>query len=167
MKCKTQIYTLIDKHVTSYKPKLVGLQSWASLVAQMVKNLPAMQETWVWSLDWEDPMEEGLATHSSILAWRIPWTEEPGGLQSVGWQRAGHNWVTNTHTHTHTHTQILTVQYRGGLLKHKMLTHKHTWICLKWFFHGWSEDRCWVAKGRLCWSTLISYHYLNCFPFCC
>ena len=100
MKCKTQNYTLIDKRVTSYKPKLVGLKSWASLVAQMVKNLPAMQETWVWSLDWEDPMEEGLATHSSILAWRIPWTEEPGGLQSVGWQRARHNWVTNTHTHT-------------------------------------------------------------------
>ena len=53
---------------------------WASLVAQMVKNLPAMQETWVGSLGQEDPLEKGLATHSSILAWRIPWTEEPGGL---------------------------------------------------------------------------------------
>ena len=49
-------------------------------MAQMVKNLPAMQETWVLSLGWEDPLEEGMATHSSILAWRIPWTEEPGGL---------------------------------------------------------------------------------------
>ena len=48
--------------------------SWASLVAQLVKNLPAMQETWVRSLGWEDPLEEGKATHSSILAWRIPWT---------------------------------------------------------------------------------------------
>ena len=48
--------------------------SWASLVAQLVKNLPAMQETWVWPLGWEDPLEEGKATHSSILAWRIPWT---------------------------------------------------------------------------------------------
>ena len=56
----------------------------ASLVAQMVKNLPAMQETWIWSLGWEDPLEKGMATHSSILAWRIPWTEEAGRLQSMG-----------------------------------------------------------------------------------
>ena len=52
--------------------------SWSSLVAQIVKNLPPMQETWVQSLDWEDPLEKGMATHSSILAWRIPWTEQPG-----------------------------------------------------------------------------------------
>ena len=58
--------------------------SWVSLVAQMVKNPPAMQETWVRTLGWEDPLEEGMATHSSILAWRIPRTEEPGGLQSMG-----------------------------------------------------------------------------------
>ena len=58
-------------------------------VAQMVKNLPAIQETWVQSLDWEDPLEEGMATHSSILAWGIPWTEEPGGLQSLGLKRVG------------------------------------------------------------------------------
>ena len=62
----------------------------ASLVAQMVKNLPAMQETQVQSLGWENPLEKGMATHSSILAWRIPWTEEPGGLQSMGSQRVGH-----------------------------------------------------------------------------
>ena len=53
-------------------------------VAQTVKNLPAMQEAWVQFLGWEDPLEKGMATHSSILAWRIPWTEEPGGLQSLG-----------------------------------------------------------------------------------
>ena len=58
----------------------------------MVKNLPAMQETWVRSLDWKVPLEKGMATHSSNLVWRIPWTEEPNGPQS--------------HTHTHTHTQI-------------------------------------------------------------
>ena len=52
--------------------------SWASLVAQSAKNLPAMRETWVQSLSWEDPLEKGTATHSSILTWRIPWTEEPG-----------------------------------------------------------------------------------------
>ena len=63
----------------------------ASLVAEMVKNLSAVQETWVQSLGWEDPLEKEMATHSSILAWRIPWTEEPGGLQSMGSQRVGHN----------------------------------------------------------------------------
>ena len=60
-------------------------------MAQPVKNLPAMQETWVRSLGWEDPLQKGMATHSSILAWRIPWTEEPGGLQSVVLQRVGYN----------------------------------------------------------------------------
>ena len=58
--------------------------SWASLVAQMIKNLPTMWETWVQSLGWENPLQKGTATHSSILAWRIPWTEETGRLQSVG-----------------------------------------------------------------------------------
>ena len=57
-----------------------------------VKNLPAVQETWVRSLSREDPLEEGMATHSSMLAWRIPWTEEPGRLQSMGLQRVGHDW---------------------------------------------------------------------------
>ena len=63
----------------------------AFLVAQMIKNLPAMQETWVQSLGCKDSLEKGMATHSSILAWEIPWTEEPGGLQSMGWERVGHN----------------------------------------------------------------------------
>ena len=62
-----------------------------SLVTQTVKNLPTMQETQVPSLGWEDPLEKGMATHSSIFAWKIPWTEEPGGLQSIGSQRVGHN----------------------------------------------------------------------------
>ena len=61
---------------------------YASLVAQMVKNPPVKRETWIGSLGWEDPLEEGVATHSSILAWRIPWTEEPGGIQSVGSQES-------------------------------------------------------------------------------
>ena len=62
----------------------------ASLVAQTIKHLPAMRETWVRSLGRKDPLEKEMATHSSILAWRIPWTEEPGGLQSMGSQRVGH-----------------------------------------------------------------------------
>ena len=68
----------------------------ASLVAQMIKNLPVMQETQVWSLGHEDFLEKRMAIHSSILAWRSPWTEEPGGLQSMGPQRVGHDWAVNT-----------------------------------------------------------------------
>ena len=61
------------------------------LVTQMVKNLPSSRETQVWSLGWEEPLENGMAIHSSILAWKIPWTEEPGGLEFMGSQRVGHN----------------------------------------------------------------------------
>ena len=60
-------------------------------MAQVVKNLPAKWETWVLSLDWEDPLQKGMATHSSILAWNIPWTEELGELQFMGSQRLGHD----------------------------------------------------------------------------
>ena len=63
----------------------------ASLVAQLVKNLPAVQETWIRFLGWEDPLEKEMVTHSSILAWKISWTQEPGGLQSMGLQRVGHD----------------------------------------------------------------------------
>ena len=73
----------------------------ASMVAQTVKNLPAMQETWVWSLGQEYALEKAMAIHSSILAWKVPSTGEPGGLQSGGSQRVGHDWVTNTHTSWH------------------------------------------------------------------
>ena len=68
----------------------------ASPVAQIVKKLFAMKKTQDWSLGCEDPLEEEMATHSSILAWRPPWTEEPGGLKSMGSQRVGHDWATNT-----------------------------------------------------------------------
>ena len=62
----------------------------------MVKNLPAMQKIWVQSLGQEESLDKEMATHASILAWRIPWTEEPGELQSMGSQRVRHNWATNT-----------------------------------------------------------------------
>ena len=65
--------------------------SWASLVAQTVKNPPAMQETWVQSLGWKDPLEKGMATHCTILAWRIPWTEEAGRLWCIGSQKVGYD----------------------------------------------------------------------------
>ena len=76
----------------SLKDLLSGpLLKGASLVAQMVKNLPAMQEIWVQLLGREDPLEKGMATHCSILVWRIPWTEEPDGLQPMGSPRVGHD----------------------------------------------------------------------------
>ena len=74
---------------------------WASLVAYMVKNLPAMQETWIQSLGCEDLLEKGMATHSSTVTWRIPWTEELGGLQSMELWRVGHDLVANTHRAIH------------------------------------------------------------------
>ena len=101
-----RVFTLL----CSFQPKLqqifffniwkcfpIPFLSWPGL-AQMVKYLPAKQETRVQCLGQEDPLEEGMVTHSSILAWRIPWTEEPGGLQSMGSQRVRHGWATNTVT---------------------------------------------------------------------
>ena len=76
-------------------PHIAGLR--ASLVAERLKHLPPMRETQVRSLGWEDPLEKEMATHSSILAWRIPWTEEPGRLQSTGLQRVRHDWATSLH----------------------------------------------------------------------
>ena len=77
---------------------LIWLQilMWASFIGQSVKNLPAVQQTWVQLLGWEDPLEKEMETHSSILAWKIPRTEKPDGLQSMGFQRVGRDWVTNT-----------------------------------------------------------------------
>ena len=75
--------------------KAPACQRRTSLVAQRVKHLPSMQETWVQSLGGEDPLEKERATHSSVLAWKTPWTEKPGGLQSMESQRVGHDWVTS------------------------------------------------------------------------
>ena len=82
----------LPRTLSTYLPISLGV----SLGAQMVKNLLAMQETWVQSLGQEDPLEKGMATHPSISAWRIPWTEEPGQLQSMGSQRVRHNRLTDT-----------------------------------------------------------------------
>ena len=91
----------------------------------MVKNLPVMQETQVLSLGQEDPLEKKMATHSSILAWRIPWTEEPDGLQSMGSQRVGPDWATNTHTHTHTAALQCCVSFRCTM---KWISNMHTYM---------------------------------------
>ena len=81
-----------------------------TMVAQTVKNLPAMKETWVWSLGWEGPLEKGMTIHSSIIAWRILWTEDPSGLQFMGLQRVRLDWVTKAITFSPTETQI-TLKY--------------------------------------------------------
>ena len=73
------------------------------LVTQTVKNLLAMQETQIWSLGWDDPLEKAMATHSSTLAWKIPWAEEPGRLQSMGSLGVRHNWTTSLSLFTFTH----------------------------------------------------------------
>ena len=78
-------------------------------------NLPAMQETQVRSLGQEDPLEKEMSTHSNILAWRIAWTEEPGGVQSTGLQRVGHDWVTNTRSHTYTYILFIHLSVDGHL----------------------------------------------------
>ena len=82
-------------YIHCHFPSTLCLNIRASPVAQMVKHLPATWETQVQSLGQEDPLKKEMATHSSILAWKIPWTEEPGMLQSMGSQRVGHNWVTS------------------------------------------------------------------------
>ena len=85
--------------------------SWASLVAQLVKNQPAMWETWVWSLSWKDPLEKGKATHFSILAWRIPRTEEAGGYSPGGRKKVKHIWAC---------TQVLTPLVAGSRSRVKL-----------------------------------------------
>ena len=89
-------YLLVEHYRWQYWQLQISVYwPWASLVAQTVKNLPAMRETHVRSLSGGDRLEKEMGTHSSILAWRSPWTEEPGDLQSMGSQRVGHHWVSN------------------------------------------------------------------------
>ena len=90
-----------------------------SLVAQMEKNLPAMRETGIQSLGWEDPLQKGMATHSSILAWRIPWTEEPGRLHSPWGHKESDTTEQLIHTHTYTHTHTHTHTHRAYTASHK------------------------------------------------
>ena len=123
---------------------------WASLVVQLVKNLPAMWETWVWSQGWEDPLEKETATHSSTLTWRIPWTEEQDRLQSMESQRVGHDCATNFHFSQlllqvsedkegeelpeETHHGTLLIWLHSclflGLFSHNILTKEMEWLFL-------------------------------------
>ena len=125
--------------------------NWASLVAQTVKNLPVMQETWVWSLVQEDPLEKEMATHSIILAWRSPWTKQPGGLQSMGLHRVRHDWVTNTFTHFATSllwSEVVLLSFPEGILHYHSSRMKVSDAHFQKFFiyrhiccHRFLEDR--------------------------
>ena len=99
--------------------------TWASQVALAVKELPCQRgrlKTWVWSLRQEDPLKGGMATHSSILAWRIPWTEEPGRPQSIGAQRVGHDWSSCVCTHTkYNLKELILVRDQKSLMSHVAL----------------------------------------------
>ena len=105
-----------------------------SLVAQTVKCLPTMRETWVWSLGREDPLEKEMATHSSIHAWKIPWTEEPGGLQSVGSQRVGHDWAAFLLLFFIADS-LHCPSYQGSHVYSYMYTHACNQMCLNTHIH--------------------------------
>ena len=103
--CQPSIKVVLVSFIRKLRKKKIRLQCDSSfmwdpetkdfLVAQMVKHLSTMQETWVRSLGQEDPLEKEMAIHSSTFAWKIQWTEEPGRLQSMGWQRVRHDWATS------------------------------------------------------------------------
>ena len=136
--------------------KLIHLVVWASLVPQAVKHLPAMQETWVWSLGREDPLEKEMATHSSILAWRIPWTEEPGGLHSMGSQRTGHDWAPNRFTWQKTTQHYKTIILQLKIKKKKTLGE---WTIFIWTLSSehlpWTRKNFFSALAILCWRFYI------------
>ena len=137
--------------------------SFASLVAQRLKRLPPMWETWVRSLGREDPLEKEMAIHSSILAWRIPWTEKPSSLQSTGWQRVGHDWVTSPHLYKWTRRKyILSLLLDNETYTISKTVLMATTYCLaiiflfaargksiQWKMRVWFEETCHSAFARL------------------
>ena len=114
-----------------------------SLVAQMVKRLSTMQETRVRSLGWEDPLEKEMAIHSSTIPWKIPWTEEPGRLQSMGWQRVRHDWATSLSLFTF---KTISILHRGLRLRE-----------VKWSAQGHTAKKQHHYGSTLCLSLIISY----------
>ena len=121
------------------------------VVAQTVKHLPSMPDTWVQSQGWKNPLEKELATHSSILAWIIPWTEEPGGLQSTGSRRVKHDWATNTFFHfpptldTNSKSTLpptLLTRFNSLLECLRDISRTHLWV----YYKAYSEGCTWGAR---------------------
>ena len=141
-------YSLPILHPHHYRISVLIPNVGATSVAQTVKNLPAVwetQETWARSLGQEDPLEKEVATHSSILAWRIPWTEEPGGLQSMESHRARHDWATHTHTHTLSLSLSLSLHLSPSPLP---------------FYLPWSflREACWASVPGVAESDMTDSH---------
>ena len=111
--------------VTSFSLSFARERSIEKKPVLMVKNLPAMQEIWVWSLGWEDALEEGMANHSNIVAWGNPWTKEPGRLQSTGLHRVRHDWSDLTCTHIH--YICIMYMYNNVYICMIIYTHKYTY----------------------------------------
>ena len=130
--CVTTV-NVLTKEITFFSPwppngksQLIGKEP---LVAQTVKNLPAVQENRVQSLGWKDPLEKGMAIHSSILARKIPWTEQPGGLQFLGSQRVRYDWAANTLTHSSILAwRIQWTEEPGGLQSMGSQRVRHEWV---------------------------------------
>ena len=135
----TLIYYITQGKICIWFIWHILIYSGAFLVAQMVKNLLAVQETKVRSLGQEDPLEKEMATHSSILAWETPWTEKPGTLQSMGSQRVGHYWATNTIQFFKTFTFVLGWWFSQCFLIAQLVKNlpavQETWVR----FLGWED----------------------------
>ena len=143
----------------------IGTSLAAPLVAQMVKNAPVTLERWVQFPGWEDPLEEGMAIHSSILPWRIPWKEEPGGLQSIGSPRVGHDWATNTHTQScnyHNHGKEEFHHYPKFLCAPlQLILGSHYLVPANSFQSGFPfHNFIWLELYICCQLCLISFTYI-------
>ena len=131
---------------------------WASLVVQTVNRLPAAQETRVRSLGWEDPLEKEMATHSSTLAWKIPWAEEPSRLQSMELQRVGHDWATSLSFTEPSNTWSNIIRFIIYGIIYLYITHTHTWrlfIKLGWYWRSYS----------VAWLSFYLYYEISHFNF--
>ena len=113
--------------------------NWTELVTQTVKNLPAMPETWVWSLGQEDPLEKEMATHFSTLAWKISWPEEPSGLQSMGSRRVRHDWPTLAYI----------TEYNVKMVKNYFLNSRHCLNIFKYNSTGYYTGSVWSVLSDL------------------
>ena len=123
---------------------------WASLVAQTLKRLPAMRETRVRFLGWEDPLEKEMGIHSSALAWKIPWTEEPDRLQSMGSQRVGHDWATSLSFFLQTVCMVCSWLNWPQAVFRFLLVGSFMNHCLNW-------NEAWTPTTWLCWVSLASH----------
>ena len=139
----------LEKPQEPWNGKLLkaSFSSWAFLVAQRVKCLPTMRETWVRSLGWEDPLEKEMAAHSSTLAWKIPWTEEPGRLQPMGSQRVGHDWTTS-------------LSLLWWLFIVTTVVRKQT--CLFFFVVASDSRQTWIQHSQLCSLEQSACYYMHC-----